>query len=125
MRSFVGDDWAEDHHDVEVMNGAGGRLAKAWLPEGVAGMVRLHAIVGEAAGQEADDVEVLAGIETDRGLSPPSYATTPEPLEGVLKRSAGAWRPPAPSHVRDGDMLTVYGAITKPKCRSGTRPDLH
>jgi transposase len=67
LRLFVGDDWAQDHHDVEVMDGAGRRLAKARLPEGVAGMARLHAIVGEAAGEEADDVEVLVGIETDRG----------------------------------------------------------
>jgi transposase len=67
LRLFVGDDWAEDHHDVEVMDGAGRRLAKARLPEGVAGMARLHAIVSEAASEEADDVEVLVGIETDRG----------------------------------------------------------
>lgn len=67
MRLFVGDDWAEDHHDVEVMDGSGRRLAKARLPEGVAGMARLHAIVGELAGDEADEVEVLVGIETDRG----------------------------------------------------------
>nr|WP_280117166.1 IS110 family transposase [Microbispora hainanensis] len=64
---FVGDDWAEDHHDVEVMDTSGRRLAKARLPEGVAGMARLHAIVGELAGDDADDVEVLVGIETDRG----------------------------------------------------------
>jgi transposase len=67
LRLFVGDDWAEDHHDVEVMDGSGRRLAKARLPEGVAGMARLHAIVGELAGDEADEVEVLVGIETDRG----------------------------------------------------------
>ncbi|TDD32189.1 IS110 family RNA-guided transposase [Saccharopolyspora elongata] len=67
MRLFVGDDWAEDHHDVEVMDGSGRRLAKARLPEGVTGMGRLHAIVGELAGEDADEVEVLVGIETDRG----------------------------------------------------------
>ncbi|SFB60047.1 hypothetical protein SAMN05216266_1251, partial [Amycolatopsis marina] len=38
MRLFVGDDWAEDHHDIELMDMAGRRLAKARLPEGVAGM---------------------------------------------------------------------------------------
>ena len=27
MRLFVGDDWAEDHHDVEVMDEAGKKLA--------------------------------------------------------------------------------------------------
>jgi transposase len=67
LRLFVGDDWAEDHHDVEVMDGSGRRLAKARLPEGVAGMARLHAIVGELIGDAADEVEVLVGIETDRG----------------------------------------------------------
>jgi hypothetical protein len=30
----VGDDWAEDHHDVELMDEAGRVLAKARLPEG-------------------------------------------------------------------------------------------
>jgi transposase len=63
----VGDDWAEAHHDVEVMDGSGRRLAKARLPEGVAGMARLHAMVGELVGDDADEVEVLVGIETDRG----------------------------------------------------------
>ena len=36
MRLFVGDDWAEDHHDVEVMDEAGKVLAKGRLPKGVA-----------------------------------------------------------------------------------------
>jgi transposase len=64
---FVGDDWAEAHHDVEVMDAAGRRLAKARLPEGVAGMARLHAMIGEQLGEDTDEVEVLVGIETDRG----------------------------------------------------------
>jgi transposase len=67
LRLFVGDDWAEDHHDVEVMDGTGRRLATARLPEGVAGMARFHAIVGELAGDDTGEVEVLVGIETDRG----------------------------------------------------------
>jgi transposase len=67
LQLFVGDDWAEDHHDVEVMNSSGRRLAKARLPEGVAGMARLHAIIGDLVGDDADEAEVLVGIETDRG----------------------------------------------------------
>jgi len=69
VRLLVGDDWAEDHHDVEVLDAAGRRLARARLPEGVAGIARLHAIIGELAGQDVEDehVEVLVGIETDRG----------------------------------------------------------
>ncbi|WP_284747748.1 IS110 family transposase [Amycolatopsis sp. RTGN1] len=64
---FVGDDWAEAHHDVELMDVAGRRLAKARLPEGVAGMARLHAMIGEQFGEDAEAVEVRIGIETDRG----------------------------------------------------------
>lgn len=68
MRLFIGDDWAEDHHDIELMDGGGRRLAKARLPEGVAGMARLHAMIGQAVGEtDEQDVEVLVGIETDRG----------------------------------------------------------
>jgi transposase len=67
VRLFVGDDWAEDHHDVEVMNEQGKVLGKARLPEGVAGMARLHELVGRHLGEGGDDAEVAVGIETDRG----------------------------------------------------------
>jgi transposase len=67
MRLFVGDDWAEDHHDVELMDAAGRVLARRRLPEGVAGMARLHELIGQQLGQDADDAEVVIGIETDRG----------------------------------------------------------
>ncbi len=67
---FVGDDWAQDHHDVEIQDESGRRLAKARLPEGVAGMARLHALLGEhLVDLDADSVagQVVVGIETDRG----------------------------------------------------------
>jgi hypothetical protein len=32
---FVGDDWAEDHHDIHVMDAEGARLASRRLPEGL------------------------------------------------------------------------------------------
>jgi hypothetical protein len=70
LRLFVGDDWAEDHHDVELMDAGGRRLAKARLPEGVAGIARLHAMVGGQLGEDADEEDagqVAVGIETDRG----------------------------------------------------------
>lgn len=49
------------------MDGSGRRLAKARLSEGVAGMARFHAIVGELVGDDAGEVEVVIGIETYRG----------------------------------------------------------
>jgi hypothetical protein len=44
---LVGDDWAEGHHDVELMDHSGRALARARLAEGPAGMARLHAVIGE------------------------------------------------------------------------------
>jgi transposase len=70
MRLFVGDDWAEDHHDVELMDAAGRVLAKKRLPEGVAGMARLHELIAQHAqdpDERGEDAEVVIGIETDRG----------------------------------------------------------
>jgi hypothetical protein len=80
---FVGDDWAEDHHDVEVQDGQGRRLGKARLPEGVAGIAGLHALIGQFADpdDEAGPAQVLVGIETDRG---PWAGTRQSPVGRVL-----------------------------------------
>ena len=67
VRLFAGDDWAEDHHDVEVMDESGKVLARRRLPEGAAGMARLHQLIGGLLGEDADDGEVVVGIETDHG----------------------------------------------------------
>lgn len=64
---FVGDDWAEDHHDVEVVDEAGKRLGKKRLPEGVAGVAQLHGLIADHLPDDADPADVVVGIETDRG----------------------------------------------------------
>ncbi|QFG25167.1 IS110 family transposase [Actinomadura sp. WMMB 499] len=64
---FVGDDWAEDHHDVEVQDREGRVLKRARLPEGMAGMARFHDLVGRFVAADAEASEVGVCIETDRG----------------------------------------------------------
>jgi len=71
---FVGDDWAEDHHDIEVQDEHGHRLARARLPEGIAGLSKLHELIAEHLTDDDVDPEtgfvaqsVMLGIETDRG----------------------------------------------------------
>jgi transposase len=64
---FVGDDWAEAHHDVELQDEAGRRLGKAKLGEGIAGIVRLHELIAEHLDLDAEPDQVVVGIETDRG----------------------------------------------------------
>jgi len=65
MSVFMGDDWAEDHHDVHLMDEDGNKLVSRRLPEGLDGMRVFHELVG---GHVDDPAEVVVGIETDRGL---------------------------------------------------------
>jgi hypothetical protein len=119
VRLFVGDDWAEDHHDVEVMDEAGKVLAKRRLPEGVAGIAQLHGLVGAHLGEDADEAEVIVGIETDRGpwvtaLISAGYLVFPvNPLQASRYRERhGVSR--AKSDGGDAHMLAVM-----------VRPDSH
>src|SRR6201995_2170818 len=49
------------------MDEAGKVLARRRLPEGMAGMAQLHALLGGLLGEDDDEAEVLVGIETDHG----------------------------------------------------------
>ena len=62
---YLGDDWAEDHHDLCLLGEGGELLAVKRVTEGLAGMAALHALVAEHAD---DPDQVVVGIETDRGL---------------------------------------------------------
>ena len=71
---FIGDDWAGDHHDVEIEDEDGHRLARARLPEGLEGITRLHALVPEPAPAAIAELppeqaagQVVVGNETDCG----------------------------------------------------------
>ncbi len=64
---FLGDDWAEAHHDVELQDEQGRVLARRRLPEGVTGLAQLHALIGDYLDDDAGPASVLVGIETDRG----------------------------------------------------------
>ncbi len=62
---LVGIDWSEKHHDVVVTDERGGVCARARVAEGIDGVARLHALLGEHAD---DPAQVVVGIELDRGL---------------------------------------------------------
>src|SRR3954452_14702594 len=71
---FVGNDWAEDHHDVEIVDEQGHRLARRRLPEGLEGITRLHGLIAQFFPEEWAELDpaeaasrVKVGIETDRG----------------------------------------------------------
>nr|WP_238362545.1 IS110 family transposase [Actinopolymorpha pittospori] len=64
---FVGDDWAESHHDIEIVDEGGRRLVRRRVPEGVAGIAVLHGLVADHLPDQGEPVDVVVGIETDRG----------------------------------------------------------
>jgi transposase len=103
---FVGDDWAEDHHDVELMDASGKTLARARLPEGVAGIARLHAMLGTQLGEDVEDAAglVKVGIETDRSLWVQALIAAGYEVFGVNPLQAARYR----------ERLGVSGANSDP-----------
>jgi Transposase/Transposase IS116/IS110/IS902 family len=64
---FIGDDWAEAHHDIEMVDEAGQVLVRTRLVEGLAGITALHELVAEHLDPAGEPDQVLVGIETERG----------------------------------------------------------
>jgi len=96
---FVGDDWAEDHHDVEIVDDSGRLLARRRLPEGLDGVTRLHALIGEHIPVEWADLEpgraaamVKVGIETDRGPWVAALAATGYEVFAINPMSVARYR---------------------------------
>ena len=56
------------HHDVCVVNAGGRVVAKGRVPQRIAGVARLHELGDLGRDDPKAPVEVVVGIETDRGL---------------------------------------------------------
>jgi hypothetical protein len=106
---FVGDDWAEAHHDVEVQDEQGRVLAHRRMAEGVAGLAQLHALIADHLDVDDEPDSVLVGIETDRGPWVQAliatgyvvYAINPMQVSRYRERHAtsGAKSDPGDAHV--------------------------
>ncbi len=62
---FVGIDWAEEQHEVEVMAESGQRLRSLRIAHGVEGLAKLQETITEFASEPG---EVVVGVESDHGL---------------------------------------------------------
>ena len=107
MTIFVGDDWAEDHHDVHVMNEAGARLGGRRLPEGLAGIEAFHLLI---AAHATDPGEVIVGTETDHGMWVTALVASGYQLYAINPLAASRYRDRhnvggAKSDVGDAKML--------------------
>ena len=98
---FVGDDWAEAHHDIYVCDAAGTKLVSKQVPEGVAGIAILHELV---AAHADDPGEVIVGIETDRGLWVQALVEADYQVYAINPKAASRYR----------DRHTLSGAKSDP-----------
>jgi hypothetical protein len=74
---FIGDDWAEDHHDVEVQDETGSKLAARRLPAATARRIsRTWRSCSAAAA-------VMGGRSTYGGSTVTSDATRLGPIPGM------------------------------------------
>jgi hypothetical protein len=65
---FVGVDWAEDHHDVCVLDDEGKVLGRRRITDSLAGVGELHALAAQFLNESDDPSDAVVGIEKDRGL---------------------------------------------------------
>src|SRR6266540_2538621 len=66
MDIYGGIDWAEDHHDIALVDRDGQLLARRRISDGAAGLAQLLALLAEHGDTAGDPVPVA--IETPRGL---------------------------------------------------------
>ena len=87
---FIGDDWAEGHHDVVVQDENGKTLARRRLPEGMDGIARFHELAAAGCGEDAepDPAQVVVVIETDRGPWVKALAAAGYRVYGVNPKQA-------------------------------------
>ncbi len=86
---FVGNDWAEDHHDVCVMNQSGKTLAIRQFDHGIGGVAMFHDLM---AGFVSEPSDVVIGVETDRGMWVEALVAAGYLVYAVNPKSASRYR---------------------------------
>ncbi len=90
MDAFCGIDWAEDHHDIAVVDSGGGLLARLRVSDDAAGLAALLELLAEH-GDSADD-PVPVAIETPRGLLVACLRATGRPAYPVNPMAVARYR---------------------------------
>jgi hypothetical protein len=137
-----GIDWAQDHHDIAIVDAEGRRVAKRRIPESVAGLTELTAMLAEAGDDPKDPIPVA--IEIPRGLLVAALRASGRPIYPINPMSVARYRersrwqrstrclpaPSRPTRCRARWPNSSFGApcssatVTparwcRPRCRSG------
>jgi transposase len=90
MDVYCGIDWAEDHHDIAVVDRDGQLLARRRISDDAAGLAQLLALLAEHGDTPEDPVPVA--IETPRGLLVACLRATGRPVYPVNPMSVARYR---------------------------------
>ena len=77
---------------MEVQDEAGRKLAARRLPEGAAGIARLHELIAAQLGADGDPGQVVVAIETDRGLWVQALAAAGYQVFGLNPRQVARFK---------------------------------
>jgi transposase len=87
---FCGIDWAEDHHDVALIDADGKQLAKRRIGDHAAGFAVLLELLAEAGDDTEDPVPVA--IETNRGLLVACLRASGRPVFAINPMAVSRYR---------------------------------
>ena len=85
-----GIDWAQDHHDIAIVDAEGRLVAKRRIPESVAGFAELTAMLADAGDDPKDPIPVA--IETPRGLLVAALRASGRPIYPINPMSVARYR---------------------------------
>ena len=93
MAVFCGIDWAEDHHDIALVDQDGALLAKRRIGDDAAGFAALLHLLADAG--DSPEAPIPVAIETSRGLLVASLRATGRPVFPINPMSVSRYRGPA------------------------------
>lgn len=87
---FCGVDWAEDHHDIAVVDAGGKQLAKLRISDDTAGFTQLIALLAEHG--DCESYRIPVAIETSRGLLVARLRATGRPVYAINPLAVARYR---------------------------------
>ena len=87
---FCGIDWAENHHDIALVDAEGKLVAKRRIADSVAGFADLTAMMAEAG--DCQDAPIPVAIETSRGLLVAALRASGRPVYPINPMAVARYR---------------------------------
>lgn len=87
---FCGVDWAEDHHDIALVDAGGKQLAKQRINDDAEGFAQLTALLSEHG--DRADAPIPVAIETSRGLLVSCLRATGRPVYAINPLAVARYR---------------------------------